>query len=54
MFHSKRSYWRKLDNAAKLFPATSNKKGHSSLSFLLYYERRCKRRDFAAGSGKSA
>lgn len=26
MFHSKRSYWRKLDNAAKLFPATSNKK----------------------------
>lgn len=25
MFHSK-SYWRKLDNAAKLFPATSNKK----------------------------
>ena len=36
----------------KLFPATSNKKGHSSLSFLLYYEGRCKRRDFAAGSGK--
>ena len=26
MFGSKRAHWRKLDNAAKIFPATSNKK----------------------------
>lgn len=26
MFETKRAYWRRLDNAAKLFPATSNKK----------------------------
>lgn len=26
MFDAKRSYWRKLDNAAKIFPATSSKK----------------------------
>ena len=26
MFGTKGSHWRKLDNAAKIFPATSNKK----------------------------
>lgn len=26
MFGNKRAHWRKLDNAAKIFPATSNKK----------------------------
>ncbi|MBU9746023.1 hypothetical protein KTH81_19565 [Lachnospiraceae bacterium ASD3451] len=26
MFHTKRAYWRKLDNAAKIFPATSGKR----------------------------
>lgn len=53
MFHSKGHIGESLTMPQNYFRRQVTK-GHSSLSFLLYYERRCKRRDFAAGSGKSA